>query len=127
MILSLAAYQSERASRPDRAQRIVDQIRLIYRNNSHYSVTKIADLLKVSPSTLRKTCNDVLNMSAHRYLDHLKQDFAKELLGDTLDKIAYIGSRVGFPDDKYFSTWFKKWEGITPSEWRVRLATKVSS
>jgi AraC-like DNA-binding protein len=47
-------------------------------------------------------------------------DKAKELLGGTLT-IDQVSSSVGFNDALYFSKQFRKWSGMSPSEYRSHL------
>jgi len=40
------------------------------------------------------------------------------LLTDPAIKVYEVAERVGYPDSRYFSTLFKKWTALTPTEFR---------
>ncbi len=46
---------------------------------------------------------------------------AKQLLGTTTDTIAEISQQVGYTSSSSFSTTFKRYEAITPREYRDRF------
>ena len=52
------------------------------------------------------------------YIYAVRMAKAKELLRFTQDTIEQVGEAVGVEDANYFSRVFKKFEGITPSEYR---------
>lgn len=51
------------------------------------------------------------------YLNEIRIQHARELLGTTSMKIAAIGYRVGFQDECYFNKVFKKYTGISPGQY----------
>ena len=53
-----------------------------------------------------------------QYLNQLRIDKSKELLRNRELRIVDISTRVGYRDVKYFNRIFKKFEGVTPSEYR---------
>ena len=54
------------------------------------------------------------------YLTSLRIDRAKELLSSTNMKLSDIALEVGYNEPNYFSHVFRKSEGITPKEYRIR-------
>ena len=46
---------------------------------------------------------------------------AKRLLLDSRYKISDISSRVGYSDGHYFGKSFKKYSGLSPSEYREKM------
>jgi two-component system response regulator YesN len=57
------------------------------------------------------------------YINELKLERSKELLGNLQMKLFEIALRLGFADANYFTTFFKKHTGMTPTEYRERLRT----
>ena len=51
------------------------------------------------------------------YLNEIRIQHAREILGTTSMKIAAIGYRVGFQDECYFNKVFKKYTGISPGQY----------
>jgi transcriptional regulator GlxA family with amidase domain len=56
-----------------------------------------------------------------RYLQRLRVEAAKHLLGNTEDSIKTIGMGVGYRDISSFSKVFKSLTDVTPREFRSRL------
>jgi two-component system response regulator YesN len=52
------------------------------------------------------------------YLNDIRIEKAKELLKDISLKTYEVAEKVGIPDAHYFSRLFKKYVGITPTEFR---------
>ncbi len=52
------------------------------------------------------------------YLAKKRISEAKILLINTGESIGYVSSAVGYGDQNYFGMVFKKYEGITPSDYR---------
>ena len=122
-LLRIAQYQfnTESLSSEERYQDIVNRMTESWKHNPALNTAQIAKRLQLSATTLRTICHRTLSMSPHDYLNRIRQDLAKEMLFKTKDKIAHISRAVGFDNDKYFVTWFKKLEGLTPTEWRKRF------
>ena len=62
----------------------------------------------------------VYGISVQEYLLRVRMQKAKELLKATELQIQEIGERVGYEDQLNFSRIFRKYEGISPSEYRRR-------
>lgn len=58
------------------------------------------------------------SMTCMNYLQKLRIDLAKILLSKTEIPINEVSARVGFPDPNYFTKFFKKTTGMTPSKYR---------
>jgi two-component system response regulator YesN len=56
------------------------------------------------------------------YISSLRVEKAKELLLDKELKLYEVADRTGIADANYFTTFFKKYAGCTPSEYRERMA-----
>ena len=52
------------------------------------------------------------------YLSELRIEKAKELLADVTINVKDIGQKVGYRDSSYFTKVFKRFTGVTPSEYR---------
>jgi AraC-like DNA-binding protein len=125
-LLRVAEYQFEivTESSADRAEQIVALTKETWEHDPSVSVARIAHRLRISATTLRKSCHRITGMGPHDYLNRLRQDRAKEMLFKTENKIGHIARATGFPNEKYFMTWFKKLEGLTPGQWRRRIHTR---
>ncbi|GIP34985.1 response regulator [Paenibacillus sp. J2TS4] len=61
------------------------------------------------------------------YTTRIRMSKAKELLANRNLKVAQVAAMVGYVDEKYFSKVFKKYEGHTPNEYRMRHKGKDDS
>lgn len=63
-----------------------------------------------------------LGVSMVSYLNGVRIRQAKLLMADPNATLRDIAHRVGFEDEKYFARQFKRIEGVSPGEYRARLA-----
>jgi two-component system, response regulator YesN len=64
---------------------------------------------------------DILGYNFPDYINKVRIDMAKELLKNDSISIKEICYSVGYSDPNYFSKVFKKYEGLTPSEFKIKL------
>ncbi|WP_083694215.1 helix-turn-helix domain-containing protein [[Flexibacter] sp. ATCC 35103] len=92
---------------------------LIHQNiKSHHQVNHYASLLNVTPNHLNKSIKAVTNKTAATWIDETILLEAKYLLFQTSLSVSQIAMQVGHEDHSYFSRFFKKYEGITPVQYR---------
>lgn len=90
---------------------------------SKHLVTDYAALLNVSPNHLNKTVKEITLKSTSKWIDETLITEAKVLLFQTNNSINDIASELGIYDQSYFSRLFKKYEGVTPLEFRKMIET----
>lgn len=82
------------------------------------SLESIAEDLHISPSHLSRTFKKALNESLTEYINKARIGKAKEYLKNS-DTLTYeIAELVGYHDPTYFSSIFKKYTGVSPTEYR---------
>jgi two-component system, response regulator YesN len=59
-----------------------------------------------------------VSSSFTKYLNRIRIERAKQLLQNSHEKAGSIGKKVGYGDATYFYKQFKKFEKMTPTEWR---------
>lgn len=92
---------------------------LIYTNiKTHHQVNYYASLLNVTPNHLNKSVKAITNKTAATWIDETILLEAKYLLFQTSLSVSEIAMQVGHEDHSYFSRFFKKFEGITPVQYR---------
>lgn len=84
------------------------------------SVNRLSALLGYSPNYLGNAFKRAYGMSIADYIGRTRVAEAKRLMDQTNLMIYEIAFRVGFEDQHYFSRTFKKYAGVTPSEYRRR-------
>ena len=84
------------------------------------SINTIANRAFLSPTYLCSFFKKTTGKTLNEFITEVRIEKAKELLKDGRLKLYDVASRIGFVDTNYFSTLFKKFTGITPSEYREK-------
>jgi len=85
------------------------------------NVADYASALHVTPNYLNKTVKNHTHRTAIDWIEIARLNMAKQLLRDRALPIAEIAEKTGLVDQSYFSRFFKKKTGLTPSEYRNSL------
>jgi len=88
------------------------------RNKQPLSVSEYADMLHVTANYLNKTVKLHTHRTAIDWIEIARLNLAKKLLKDPTVPIVEVASRVGLEDQSYFSRFFKKKMGVTPTQFR---------
>lgn len=83
--------------------------------------TEIARNIGMSYGYFSRCFHDVIGEPFSEYCIHVRIKRAKALLETTSQTVQSIASAVGYQDEKYFSRIFKKFTGMSPSEFRKSL------
>jgi AraC-like DNA-binding protein len=67
----------------------------------------------------------VTGLSFVTYCNHFRIERAQALLARTDESMASISQQVGFCDQSYFGTVFRRIVGMTPATWRRRIRTNT--
>jgi len=92
-----------------------------YLNNNYRTeidFEKMARDLQISYSYIRKIVKNATGKSVLDYINSLRIHEGKRLLRQTDMTIAEIASNLGYNNVQSFNRFFKKYEGITPGEFR---------
>ncbi|HZH93319.1 MAG TPA: helix-turn-helix domain-containing protein [Tissierellaceae bacterium] len=103
---------------------LIDNINMFIK--SHYkedlSLNLVAERFFISPNYLSSIFNERNGVSFSEYIHTLRIDEAKLLLKNLNIRVHEISSRVGYKNNSYFSSIFKRYVGLTPNEYRKSLA-----
>ncbi|WP_409346062.1 helix-turn-helix domain-containing protein [Paenibacillus sp. MBLB4367] len=88
-----------------------------FRDNT-IDLNRIADTFGISASYATRFFKDHTDYSIMRYIDQLRMDAAKTLIGTTELTLKEIMLEAGYVDATNFIRKFKKIEGVTPMEYR---------
>ncbi|MBE1305238.1 AraC family transcriptional regulator [Clostridium botulinum] len=88
------------------------------------TIKYIANQLNISTGYLLVNFKSVYNISPKSYLNQLKFNEAKILLGQPNISLSEISERIGYRNVSHFSRQFKLWSGISPYEFRNVLQIK---
>jgi AraC family transcriptional regulator, transcriptional activator of pobA len=94
----------------------------LYQNiKKNHLVTDYASMLNVSPNHLNKVIKAITGKSPTKWIDESIILEAKVLLYQTSYSISEIAAEIGIYDQSYFSRLFKKYELVTPLEFRKMI------
>ncbi|MTI58643.1 MAG: response regulator [Firmicutes bacterium] len=85
------------------------------------TLSKMAEVFNFSTSHLSNLFYEETGEHFSDYINMLKLKKAKELLKTTNYKIYEIANQLGFNDAFYFSTWFKKLVGVSPTIYKENI------
>jgi AraC family transcriptional regulator, transcriptional activator of pobA len=116
-------YAPPSDSYPTAALSITNRFKeLIFSNiKTLHQVTDYAALLNISPNHLNKTVKSVTQKSPTRWIDEAIVLEAKVLLSQSDLSVSEVAGEVGVEDPSYFTRLFRKYEGITPSDFRKMI------
>lgn len=98
----------------------------IRRNLFHtLTIAEVAEYVERSPNYLSQIFRNQTGITIHNYIQKERISVAKNLLATTDRPISEISVYLGFESPANFSVVFKKWEKISPSEFRNRMYHEV--
>ena len=102
---------------------LIDISRKYINNNFERDISlgDIARYVFLSASYFTRAFKEETGMSPISYLLKVRVERAKELLGDTDQKISDIALSVGFSNQQRFNEIFKKHTGMTPMQYRKHI------
>ncbi|WP_164716383.1 AraC family transcriptional regulator [Paenibacillus whitsoniae] len=86
--------------------------------SQNLSLTVLGDALGLSPSYLSSIFKEITGMNCLDYINSKRIEKAKSILSLTEGTIADISDQVGFTNSNTFIRVFKKYEGVTPGQYR---------
>ena len=92
------------------------------------SVKKVSDYLHLSSVYVGTIFKQISKVTLSSYINQARIEKAMSLLRDTRFSISEISSMTGYDNREYFSRTFRKYVGITPSEYKsmvVRTQSEV--
>lgn len=119
----LAATIEEKRSQRGKSDTI-DNILVYIQEHYHdsgLSLDQLADEFKLNPSYISKLFKDHAEGNFIDYLIETRMRASKELLKDKNIKINEISDAVGYTNSRSFMRTFKKYTGLTPTEYRERI------
>tara|TARA_B110000977_G_C10770616_1_gene374462 strand:- start:132 stop:605 length:474 start_codon:yes stop_codon:yes gene_type:complete len=108
-----------------------DIVRLQHWLNENFSqkITSesMAKMLGISIRTLNRRFNIAIQQTPQHYLRQIRLEHAKELLKETNLSVAEIAEQAGLNDSSYFSSLFKRFISVSPSDYREAVKSKMFS
>ncbi|WNS40721.1 response regulator [Paenibacillus sp. MMS20-IR301] len=85
-----------------------------------FGIHAIAEHVKLSETYLCSYFKKQRGQTIKEFITDTRLSCAKELLRDQEMKLFEVASRLGFADANYFTTFFKRYSGMTPTEFREK-------
>lgn len=83
-------------------------------------VAQLARIANLSESRFKVVFRETFGMPPAEYIVRQRIDRAAKLLSEGKLSITEIAFELGFPSSQYFSTAFKRYRLITPSQWQTK-------
>ncbi|SCK25230.1 transcriptional regulator, AraC family [Variovorax sp. HW608] len=93
----------------------------------HRGLPFYADTLGVTPDHLSRTCRNVTRQSALQLLHERLMLEARRLLAYTPMSVLEVAAAIGYQDPAYFSKFFTRAMGCSPSQYRTQAAQGVKA
>ena len=85
------------------------------------SISYYADKIGISGNYLSRLVKNATGRSVGAWVDIARIQRAKRLLSETRLSVIDVASAVGLEDQSYFSRFFRKETGVTPSAFRKKM------
>jgi AraC-like DNA-binding protein len=90
-------------------------------------VEEVAERLEVTREHLVRAFHKEVGMPPGKYLNMRKVEYAKQLLLETDQSVAFIAEAAGFVSANYFIRMFRKTVGVTPRAFRRQAGSEQAS
>lgn len=92
-------------------------IKYLHKNiNNRVTLSELSEFVQLSSTYLSRIFKETTGYSVIQFFNKLKIEESKELIIEGDKKVKEVAQMLGFTDEFYFSRIFKKFEGISPSE-----------
>lgn len=88
---------------------------------SDISMTQLSEIIGVTPQHFCRVFKKTMNVRPNEYLTQIRLAEAKRLLAENNASVYDVAEKSGFRDAGYFSTVFRKHEGISPVQFKRKV------
>jgi two-component system response regulator YesN len=115
-----AASQSISDKKNSKSRNVITKIKSIIENHyaENLTISQIAEEVYLTTTYVCLIFKQETGYTLNDYVTKVRMDKAIELLTDTSDKLYDICYAIGYSEPSYFSKMFKKYSGLSPSEFR---------
>ena len=99
---------------------LLSEVEILIRQSlqsQQYQIDKIAKHLSLHPRTLQRKLQD-LGISYSGLLEKIRRSIVQERLANANISITQLSDYLGYADNTALTRAFKRWFGITPTEWK---------
>ena len=121
MILLLRYYKGKNVIQPDFAQDVTTLINYVkHHYRSPLSMAVLTNISGMSESHVLRVFKQYLGYSPFQYINRLRLSTAADTLIQTDKSITEVALDLGFNDSNYFTRLFRKYQGLSPREYRKK-------
>ena len=123
LIICTRLYKAQALSNPpEKENNLIREFNFLVEQHfkTKHSVAEYAELLNKSPKTISNTFAKLHSKSPLQYIKERRLLEARRLLTYSDKQIQEIAYEIGFEDIQAFSRFFKKQQGISPSEFKKK-------
>lgn len=95
-------------------------------SNSEFNITQMVDEVGMSRTQLHRKLKELTGFSAARFMQNIRMQQAMKLLKEKRVNVSQIAYSVGFSSQTHFSTTFKQYYGVSPTEYIRQLEAEES-
>lgn len=95
-------------------------------SNSEFNITQMVDDVGMSRTQLHRKLKELTGFSAAKFVQNIRMQQAMKLLKEKKVNVSQIAYSVGFSSQTHFSTTFKQYYGVSPTEYIRQLETEES-
>lgn len=95
------------------------------RYREHWPLSHYAEAMGVTEARLNDICRRIADLPSKRLVHERLMQEARRLLLFTAGSVNEIGYQLGFKDPAYFTRFFSREAGMTPSEYRLRESARA--
>jgi len=115
-------YNSFSKSCAGHKKKMIEEVKKYIDENysEHITLDTLSQILYINPSYLSRLFSEIEKCGFSEYLSKVRIEKAKQYLTSRKYKVNEISEKVGYRSVKHFLRMFRKFEGMTPSEYRER-------
>ncbi len=87
-------------------------------NEPNLGTKSIAEHFDMNPAYIARVFKEHVGVSFGAYINRRRVEISKEMLSNTDRTISDIGQEIGYPESSSFIRFFRKFEGVTPGQYR---------
>ena len=96
-------------------------------SNSEFNISQMVDEVGMSRTQLHRKLKELTGFSAARFVQNIRMQQAMKLLKEKRVNVSQIAYSVGFASQTHFSTTFKQYYGVSPTEYIRQLETEENT
>lgn len=126
LIIEIMQNRNQQSQGDGTSLKVEKIIQYMHQNiSAKVTLPELSKLVHMAPAYMSRAFKETTGYTIIEYFNKLKIDKSKELLIEGNKKVKEVAQELGFADEFYFSRMFKKYEGITPSQFNSRILHEI--